>query len=231
MADEPAVPQETEDTPLPEGTDPQQGTPEQDGTNWEERYKNLEADHTRAAQEAAQLRVYQEAVQGLKSEDPETRQWALDALGLEAAEEEEAYQEADPNQELLQRISDMEQHLNQSQEQAQQADLQNQEVEYMNTELTAASEKLGRQFTEQELHFIVPNAVANRDENGWPGITTALDNWAELMQSQADQGQSQWAASKKSSTPASGQEGVEAPNLDNEGDRVAWMVSQAQANS
>src|SRR4051812_41178050 len=101
MPDE--APESTLDTPDAEVQDTggPEATPAE--TNWEDRYHNLEADHTRAAQEAAQYRSFMESLT-----NPETQAQALDQLGLQlqqdAEDDEDDFEFDDPNDELRQEI-------------------------------------------------------------------------------------------------------------------------------
>lgn len=89
VAETPDTPVNTPDTGT-DGSAP--GAPEID---WQDRYTHLQGAFTKTSQEAAE---YRRVIEGLNSDDPETRSWAASQLGLELQPDEPVSPETERQQ-------------------------------------------------------------------------------------------------------------------------------------
>jgi hypothetical protein len=215
---------ETPETPAAEGAPGEPGTrtepesTEQEEVNWEERYKNLEGNHTKATQEAAQLREIFQALQ-----DPEQQAEVLKAFGLTLGATQPGEEENDPLTSLEQRVAAREQadeqRSEQEQQQAAMADF-NSHVD----QLAGKDHKL----SDNDRLLIY---VKSTQGGFTPDSTEKAFN--ELVESRKAYDQeviNRYAESKKGPRPPipGGTGATDVPNLDKRQDRVAWMVEEAQ---
>ena len=119
--------------------------------NWEQRYKDTQADYTRQQQELAQLKHEREWAQvALTSDDPDIQRQAFEILGIEVEEPEEGYEDfeeftqEDPYD---QRIRALEEQLSVREQQAQ----AQQEQQLLLTDAETQFEQLGMPWTEDPL--------------------------------------------------------------------------------
>lgn len=205
------------------------GTPDnsdsQDEPDWQKRYTDLQAAHTKASQEAAELRQYREMVDNLQGDDPELSAQAAQALGLSFVEEET---NTDPMSALDQRLARIENWLGTQNEQEALEQLQQEDSEYMDAALEGLETQLGRELTREEVELLVGNALVNRTDEGHPGIEQAIQLYTTIENT----AQSRWGRSKRVSTPTDGREGEDRPNLDEgHSERVANMIQKYQNNN
>lgn len=197
----------SEDTPAPGAQTPE----DQSTVNWEERYKHLQADHTRAAQEAAE---YRKLVEGARQGDPA----AIEALGLVFADQEDTEPDPTAGEEYLTKAE---------WEQYQQAQQQERQQEQRIAELEAFTEatldKLGYE-NEKVREWIFSRAIAlPPDEEGRPNIQAAHEQYLELI---ADEKKS-WANSKRAPHVSQvGQAATQNPDLDTHKGRVDYMLGR-----
>jgi hypothetical protein len=214
----PETEERTDAANTPEGT----GEPE---VNWQEKYTNLEADHTRAAQEAAQ---YRRLIEGLHSEDPDTRLQAAQALGLEFQEEEEPVDEfGDPIEDIRRELEGLKGTLTERDQQAQQAAQEQRDIEVIGQGLTALQKDIGRDLTEQEVQLLGDAAWQNRDENGLPNVAAVVGLYRGALDGHL---QSYSKTKRAPHISPNGKAGTQTPNLDNRQERQDWMVQQVLAN-
>lgn len=199
------------------------GTPDSpEDSNWEQRYKDLQSTYTKTAQEAAELRQYEELVKNVQSDDPQVQAQAAEALGLSFIGEE-----TDPQTALEERLARLESTLSNRDESEQLERLQEQDADFMDTALEGFETQLGRELTKDEVELLVGHALINRTEEGTPGIDTAI----ELYKNIDGSAQSRWASTKRVNTPVEGREGKETADLDeSHSARVARMMQKFELN-
>lgn len=193
-------------------------------TNWEDRYKEAQAWGTKSSQEAAQ---YRQLIEALQSDDPDTRSYAAQVLGLQLAQQQQHTDdefEDDPLAEINQRINEIDQWRQQTMSQAQQQATEQRDVEVIGNGLGQLSEQLGRKLTDKEVQLLGDAAWANRDEQGLPNISQVI----ELFTGIRTEDQRSWAQGKRQApfVSSSGQEATHAPDLSDDRQRQAWMAQQ-----
>ncbi len=218
--DEAPAPEETQDTPqAPESGPVQDGTPaespeDSQGTNWQERYQNLQPEYTRATQEAAQLR---EIIDLVQQGDPET----LQALGLDLAdaEDDEAEFEDDPDA----RLDALEQYLSQQAEAQAQAEeeaaLQDAVEEHLAGQLQELESKHGT-LDDKLAERLLQLAEALPDENGFPDLAAAYDEYKQWVEDERQN----WVKSKRAPQVQSGSPSSHQPDLDDPEQRREYMA-------
>lgn len=214
-----------EDTPQPDS--PEGGTPETQDTDWEKRYKDLQSEYTQTSQQAGEL---QQVVDAFQSDDPQARNAAAEYLGISLVDEQGAPQEA-PDEALARRLEAVESFLASGQEERAAEEMQAHDVDQINEALSGFETRTGSELTDEEVQLLASHAILNRTEDGVPGIGEALQLYENAETARQTRAQSDWAKSKRVSTPAVGQEGDETPSPDeSHPDRVARMVERLQAN-
>ena len=218
----------TEGTPEPANT-PDQGTGTQEqSTNWQERYEHLQPEFTRATQDRDRYRIEAEQtrqlVGALQDDDPQVRQQAAEALGLQLVEEaDDDTQFADPNEQLARELAELKQWRDEftgSQQQEQYVAQIEQSVEHQLDQLGG--------LTEAQKDWIVSRAIAlPPTQDGLPDIPAAHAEFTALI----DAEKQSWAKSKPRTafTSAAGQEATQVPDLNNREQRVEYMLSRLQA--
>lgn len=203
----------TTDTPV-EGT----GTAEQH--NWEQRYQELQPAYTKASQEAAELRQWQEQIRT----DPDAQRQLLTELGYDVADDtpDEVLPQSDS--ELAQIRQELEQ-LKQSQSQVENdRQLAAAEAHFSKAFAALGSER-GDPLSEKEQEAVVGIALTMpAGKDGMPPVKEAYAVLEEIRQ--ADQ--QRWAASKRTPYRVSpnGAAGTEQPNMDDPSERQAWMAQR-----
>jgi hypothetical protein len=178
--------------------------------NWEERYKHLQSDHTRAAQEAAELK---RIVDGARQGDPQ----AIEALGLALAEQDETTDSDDAPQYLTR--DEWQQYHAQQEAERQQAERVSEietAVEKQLDDLKVADDSLR--------DWLVSRAIAlPPTADGMPDVQAAYQQFESLMNAQ----KKQWATSKRTHhvSPV-GQEGTQVPDTSTHEGRVAIAMSR-----
>lgn len=221
MSDEqtPADVQDTSVVATPAG-----GT--EDTINWEQRYHDLHPEFTRKAQRLAQ---FEDALEGLHSDDPDTRMAAAQALGIELAEDEDASLLDDPSQELQQRLARIEQAyaMDAQAREAQQAEQR--DLEIIGQGLKTIQEQIGRDLTPDEIGLLGDAAWSNRDEHGLPNISHVGQMYAQTLANVAPR-----QRPKAPHVSAGGAQAEHASRLGdtslNHSDRVEAMMEALQAN-
>lgn len=208
MSDEaPAVAQDTPD-PLA----PDTGTP---GIDYEQRYNDLRPKFDQTAQEAAQLRQRWEQLQS----DPETQRQFLQSLGYEVEEPDQGY--ADPNEDLRQKLAELEtwkDNLTAEQAQAQQLQRLEQSV---NEQFTAIPDlnPADREWVEDRALTRLPPR-----EDGMPDVQAAYQALVERDNRLLSE-----RAKRRKSAPtfaAGGKEGTQAPDMGDDDTRRAYMAAR-----
>lgn len=214
-----ATEQQTADTP-------DQGTGTQQDENWKERYDNLQADHTRAAQEAAQLRQWQEQIRT----DPEAQKALLAELGYaieDDTQDDEQFAD-DPVAALRQEFSTLKEQWQAEQqaaaEQAQLAQAMQAGEAHIAQEFNAISRT---DLTDEDQAWIISRALSlPADQAGLPDIKTAFKEFEAFEERRMKQ----WAASKRTThrVSPSGGAGEAVPDTAKHDGRVELMLSRLQ---
>jgi hypothetical protein len=210
---------EGEDPPAEEHVDTPQGTDEQ--TNeWEQRYKDLQADYTRKSQDLARYEkdpdFKREHFQKLASE----LGYSIEEPDPDEGHEEDEYEFVDPV--ARKQLEELQSRLAESE--------QNRELAEMDRSVKAQFKRLGiDDDQDQELLLLLatrPGAPPNAD--GMPDIEAARAS----LTKRDEAAQKRWAQTKRAPRIAGGgQTGTQVPDLDNEQDRVAWMAQQWAASA
>lgn len=212
--DEAAVPETppTEDTATQEAAP--EGTPAEAADPFEKRYNDLRPEYDRTTQRLSQ---YEQLVDHLQ--DPEYQAEALEALGLQLAEEErdedDDWDEDDPSE----RIEQMENYLEQQSQAAYQAQQEDAMLDRVEEGVDALQKEHG-EFDDEELELLLDAAEANPDDDGIPDVKYAY----ELLTKVADARREKYLASKKGTQLPGGQAAVEDVDIDDEQARIALMA-------
>lgn len=219
MADQAPI----EETPDNAAADATQQTTEDAQTqqqivDWEKRYNDLRPQYDRTTQEAAQ---YRSLVEGLHSEDPDTRRQAAEALGLQLTEEDAADEFEQVEQPLTR--AEFEQFLREQQNQAQEQERAQQVRQIVDAQLQewGLDEEDGNDVLAYAIHALP------RTDEGLPDVWAAY----ERFQQRETARQKAWRESKRAPhmSPV-GTSGTQTPNLDNRQERQEWMANQLLAN-
>jgi hypothetical protein len=204
--DTPAVPQSAPD-----------GTPDAQTINWEQRYNDLRPQFDRTAQEAATLRAEQERLN-----DEEHFKTLMAERGYQVEEPDPGY--IDPTAQTLQQQAQQLAELQQWRETQQQQANDQRNIEHIGRGLLEAQGALGRELTPDEVQILGDAASASLDDQGLPNITAVTQRW--MAAREADM--KSWAQTKKTAPriSATGQEGTQAPNLDDPDQRLAWQMQR-----
>lgn len=230
MSDQAPV-EETPDAPTPEveASDEQQA---QAVVDWEKRYNDLRPEFDRTTQEAAQ---YRRLVEGLSSDDPDTRQQAAEALGIEFVDQDDTDDdEVDDEEDLYadpvarRRLERIEQRFAEEEAARAQAAQEAEEQARVDQAMAVVNEQiqaLGRDETASEAIFALSLTLPHTPE-GLPDIEAAAAKFTALENSMKQS----WATSKQGAhvSPV-GTSGTQVPDLDDEQQRIAWMASRLNA--
>lgn len=203
----------------------------------QQRYKQMQADYTRKTQQLAQQRQEYEQqqmlLQALQSDDPNLQAQALEALGLEFADDEDPYEdpdlEVDPLEELHSEVeqlkADRQQELlrRHQQQQVQQVE------QHMDQQFAEIAKREGRQLSEREklAVSVLAGFVVDNDPSGLPDMNAAFGWLSELR----EEWQQQYRASKQAARPvSSGQPGSPSFNFDDENERVGALAAVLARN-
>lgn len=195
----------TDDQPTPseetsvEPSAPEPGhapTPDQ-AINYEQRYNDLRPKFDQTAQEAAE---YRDLIGYLK--DPETRDQALAALGVEDAEPE--YEDA-VSDAVEQRLAALEQEIAERDERARQEAEVEAEADFIADEIERLTEQVG-ELDNDEVEFLIARAINNRDHNNRPDIGAAWQRLSGVY----DKRQQSWLKTKKTPQIPGGQSAKQA---------------------
>lgn len=230
MSDDPQAPTTTvadtpTPTPAPAPADTGNGQPAAQSTvDWEKRYTDLQPEYTRASQEAAQFR---QLVEELRSDDPDTRLNAAQALGLELVDDTTTQTPTDDEDPLASLRAEIDEIKSQKQIEQQ----QRQEMERLQQVETHVEQQLAELdgLDDADKDWIVQRAIhMDPTPEGMPDIQGAHQAYVQLINAKKQA----WAGTKASPAPPSvaGTSGTQVPDLDKRSDRVAWMAEKLQAN-
>lgn len=213
---------QSEDTPTvdtPNGTDTPDQQAQQD--NWEQRYKDAQAWGTRVAQERAEFEQQAQLVQALRSEDPDARRQAAEALGLEFTDEAED-DDTPYADELTKRLEALEGQIQQRDQQAQQAQQIAQIEQHVEQQLATLNG-----LDEADREWIVNTAVAMPPTtDGMPDIKAAFEKFTAWETER----QKKWAKTKRTHafSPV-GEAGTQQPDLSTHEGKVAHVLGRMAA--
>lgn len=214
-------PVEGQDTSVIADPTPTGGEGSQQEIDWAKRYSDLQPEYTRTTQELSTLRQREDAYKALLySDDPDTRQQAAQALGIELADDDSDTQYDDPTEALRAELEQLKQtvsgDLTARQQQEQIAALETAAEQSMDTLQVPQDEALR--------DWLVSRAVAlPPTEHGHLNIEAAWQQFGQLMDAQ----KKSWADTKRTHAFApGGGEGTQAPDLSTHAGRVQHMLSQ-----
>jgi len=202
----------------PEAEAPQ---PEAD---FRKRYEDLRPEFDRKSQALSQ---YEQLVEGLQSDDPDTRASAAQALGLEFVDPDEVEDpddDVDPSDRRLtaleQRIAEREQREAETAQQAEEAVLIEQAEQSIERELDA----IGGLDADQREWIVNQSLLLAPTEQGFPDIPAAHVKYQAFISAE----KKRWAQSKQGAVVSPvGTSATQAPDLDDPEQRVAWMTQRA----
>ena len=221
----PAPEQETPEVAGPAGT-PGEQQAQQAQIDWEKRAHDAQAWGTQVSQEAAQ---YRQLIEGLHSDDPDTRREAAQALGLEFQDEDEPVDEyADPLDDIRREVEGLKGTLSERDQAAQQAAIQQRDIEYIGQGLEALQKELGRDLDEKEIQLLGDAAWQNRDEQGLPNVTAVSQAFKAVLDGHLQR----YAKTKRAPhiSPV-GQSATEVPDLSTQDGKVAHIMSRLHDDS
>lgn len=244
--EEPEAPAAEATPPEPEGKSgpqPEAGTPaaEQEPTDWEQRYKDLQSTYTKTSQEAAQLREAQQArdaetsfVQALSDPEQQTAAWQslVEQLGDDGARkwaEEHGFNVEDDKSETEQlRDPRVDQLLSEREQEKQNAQAQQVEQQ-MESDLTEALKEKGikpEDFGQELRDLILDAAVLRPTDDGTPDVKGVFAQWAAA---DAQRIKAYRATKRDQPTPpVSGSSGTPNPSLGDKKERLARMHAIAE---
>lgn len=228
MPEEPASPdiQEEHANQTLAESGPETGTPAPDSQestapeqNWEQRFGDMQRIATQAQQEAAE---YRQVVELARQGDPR----ALNYLGYEVPETDtEDVAEPDPNEKL----SQLEERLNQQEQQAQEAARQQELQQAADAFYQEEFQKLDPEnsWPQEYRNLVVAAGDQHIAEDGLPDLKAAH----EAIQGQFESFFNDRVQRKRTpQAPPSGASPSHTPNLDNKDDRQNYMIEQMMEN-
>src|SRR5262245_3698151 len=221
-----------QDTPGIAGPAGDPGTQEQpQDTDWQKRYSDLQPEYTRATQEAADLRTWQQWAQvAFTSEDADTRRQALEALGYELPEDEEEFEPAeyeDPFDAINARQQAIEDRFAQQDQQAQ-ADQEDALIRAITDERLAQLDGLDKDDQNWVLAYAI-NALPALREPGVPVPLPDIQGAFDAFQARETERQKAWAKTKRAPyVPPGGREATEVPDTSTHDGRVDAILRKMQ---
>jgi hypothetical protein len=163
---------------------------------WQANYtKTRQAETQELAKERQEAQEYRDFITEIQNDSAARDAWLQQEFGYEF-EDEGAEGFLDPEDELRNRVEQLEGHLTQ-QQQAELASQQESEItEYVAEEIEGLEKAQGKdfEFSPKELAFISTYAHTHPQPNGAPDVKGANDALSDIL----DKRQEQWIASKKS---------------------------------
>lgn len=220
MSDQAPV-EETPDAATEAASDEQQAV-----VDWEKRYNDLRPEFDRTTQEAAQ---YRRLIEGLNHEDPDTRQAAAEALGIEFVDTDDTPEEEDDSDDDLyadpvarRRLEAIEQRFAE-QEQARQEAAEQARVDAAMAQVNEQMTGLGLSSEDDQALVLGVALQLPHTPEGLPDIQAAYDR----LVARDNERMKSWASSKRGAhvSPV-GTSGTQVPDLDDPEQRVAWMAAQ-----
>lgn len=165
-----------------------------------QRYKELQADHTRKSQRLSEL---EETFSSLT--DPEQQAEALRRLGIELEEDSDDEDEFDdPYDELKAEVDNLKSQLDErNQSEQQQAQVEAEDA-HISQEIDRIASDLGEQFSDEEVEFIGYTALGRRKDDGAPDVEWAVKRLFGKEESIIANRRKNWTQTKKAARPGSG---------------------------
>jgi len=204
-----------EGTPAPEPED--KGSPAPDP--YQQRYENLQPEYTRVSQRAAELERFVGYLQ-----DPQTQAQALKALGLEL-EGDEPDDEPDPDSQLLDRLSGVEQFLQERVANERHEQVEALEEQYLAQEFNRITQANNVKLSEEEKAVVMDLADRYRDDDDLPDMEAAYAAFDKAVGA----GTARYRQSKRAAAPGVGQAGIESIDMNDDDARVEHMAQIIQA--
>ncbi len=195
--------------------------------DWEQRYKDTQADYTRVAQERAE---YEAVVSAAQDPDHPQHTEALNYLGLEAAEAEEDEDEyLDPYDELRAELDQLKEGMSAQEQAAQEEAVEDAEDAYVSQQLEEIGKEAKREFSQEEIQLLGDLALSRRDEDGIPDVKGAYEL---VYKTVLEKQRGQWLDSKRAAATAPvGVPGSEKVNLNDAQTRQRLMAEAMEAES
>jgi hypothetical protein len=192
---------------------PDHGTPEPQ-INWQKRYEDLRPQFDRTNQQLAQLN------------DEEGRKQLMAQWGYEVEDAPPEQEWVDPNQEVLQKLQELEDWKNQRTQAEQEAEQLQRLSANVDDQFRVAAPDIDKETREW-----VTTRALNMDprEDGMPDIAGALEAYGAWVEGQQKQWEEQRRKPRAPRIPSGGQEGTSAPDLSDREQRRAYMAEQYAA--
>ena len=206
---------EDENTPVEEHVDtPAEGTDTPD-VDWEERYKNLQSEFTRATQQLSRYEKDPEFQKEHFQKLAERLGYSIEDEGPDEGHEDDGFEFVDPV--ARKQLEELQSKLAEAEQQR--------ELAEMDRSVKAQFKQLGvDDESDQELLLLLatrPGAAPNAE--GMPDIKAARD----ALMKRDEAAKRRWADTKRAPRIAGGgQAGTQVPDLDDDQQRVAWMAQQ-----
>lgn len=199
-----------------------QETPQDTGSvvDWKKRYEDLRPEFDRRNQRLSELEALEQGLQ-----DPETLTQILSELGY-TDDDDEGYGDEGPD--LYSEVEALKQELAQQKELSQREQLTVQEHAYIDDELEAIQEATGQKLTDKEAIRIGQESQSMRDENGFPDVRAAYEEWNAFKQELIEQERENWIQTKKSPQVKSGPGAAHVPDLETTKGREAFFERRLQ---
>jgi len=177
---------EVQDTPINADAAPEEGRPAPESTDsqpavdYQKRYDDLVPEYTRGQQLIAAARG---------DHGPEAQMQALQQLGVEVQQEEEAEEDdpfEDPAERALRETQALKAKLAEKDEQEEVARFQKLEREFIDTTLGEIEGKENVKLSKRDKHFVETAALSNRLEDGRPDLEGAVKDLIELRNEARD---------------------------------------------
>jgi hypothetical protein len=199
---------------------------EQQQIDWEKRYNDMRSEFDRRGTRVSELEPLQQAVADLRSDDPDTRARAAQALGLpfEFVDDTQDDEYTDPSEALAREIAAIKEQLASRDQEAQQAQQIAQIEQYVEQQLAELDG-----LNERQRKYVVNTAVAMPPTaEGMPDIKGAYEQWVADMNAEKQD----WASTKKA--PHVGQVGTAGtqalPEDAGHNERVAYAMERLMAD-
>jgi hypothetical protein len=179
-ADEQA-PEQVQDTPINGDAAPEEtAEPSKPAVDYQKRYDDLVPEYTRGQQLIAAARG---------DHGPEVQMQALQQLGVEVQQEEEAEEDdpfVDPGERALRETEALKAKLAEKDEQEESARFQKLEREFIDTTLGEIEGKENVKLSKRDKHFVETAALSNRLDDGRPDLEGAVKDLIELRNEARD---------------------------------------------
>jgi len=214
--DTPSTPEETPETSASDGQS------QDESVDWAKRYNDLRPEFDRTTQRLSQ---YEQVVNALQ--DPDLRDDALSALGIELDEEAEEYD--DPVDAMNSKFSALEQKLAEQEETRESERYEQAEEKFIAQGLDGIAKRENAEISETQRELI--SQLATRDDFRLDDGEPDLDRAYKTLNGFAKEVREGHLKTKKAPRIPDGQSGERTVNLDNEEEDLDWMVEIFEAST